>query len=85
MPCGSGGSQRAWLSNPRLLRLAVGTWNVSSLMGKDSQLVRELERCWLDRVGLTATHSSGSGTNLLERAWTFIFAGVVPGERRAYS
>jgi len=32
--------------------------------------VREVERYQLDMVGLTSTHSTGSGTKLLERGWT---------------
>ena len=36
----------------------------------------------LNIVGLTSTHSSGSGTQVLERGWTLTLAGVVPGERR---
>ena len=51
-------------------------------MGKEPELVREAERYRLEIVGLTSTHSSGSGTSLLERGWTLFYAGVVPGERR---
>ena len=65
-----------------MLKLANGTWNVTSLMGKEPELVREVERYQSDIVGLTSTHSSGSGTGLLERGWTLFHAGVVPGERR---
>jgi len=32
-------------------------------------------------VGLTSTHSTGSGTKLLERAWTLSFSGVAQGVR----
>ena len=30
--------------SPRLLKLAIGTWNVTFLMGKEPELVREVER-----------------------------------------
>uniref|UniRef100_A0A8C4RHA8 Centrosomal protein of 162 kDa n=1 Tax=Erpetoichthys calabaricus TaxID=27687 RepID=A0A8C4RHA8_ERPCA len=63
-------------------KLALGTWNVTSLKGKEPELVREVERFRLDIVGLTSTHSLDSGTNLLERGWTFYHSGVAPGERR---
>jgi len=33
-------------------------------------------------VGLTSTHSTGSGTKLLERVWTLSFSGVAQGVRR---
>ncbi|KAI3352981.1 hypothetical protein L3Q82_019556 [Scortum barcoo] len=36
--------------------------------GKEPELVREVERYRLEIVGLTSTHSLGSGTQLLERA-----------------
>jgi len=40
-----------------------------------------VERYQLDRVGLTSTHSAGSGTKLLEKGWTLFFSGVAQGER----
>ncbi|KAI3361431.1 hypothetical protein L3Q82_013594, partial [Scortum barcoo] len=48
--------------------LAIGTWNVTSLLGgggKEPEL--EVERYRLEIVGLTSMHSMGSGTQLLER------------------
>ena len=43
--------------------------------------MREVERYQLDMVGLTSTHSTGSGTKLLERGWTLHFSGVAQGVR----
>ena len=82
--CVLGGSQRRgpWRADPRLTKLATGTWNVTSLAGKEPELVREVERYRLDIVGLTSTHSMGSGTDLLERGWTLFYSGVAQGERR---
>uniref|UniRef100_A0A671XNI3 Endonuclease/exonuclease/phosphatase domain-containing protein n=1 Tax=Sparus aurata TaxID=8175 RepID=A0A671XNI3_SPAAU len=68
--------------NPRMVTLAMGTWNVTSLGGKEPELVREVERYRLEIVGLTSTHSLGSGTQLLERGWTLFYSGVARGERR---
>ena len=48
-------------------------------MGKEPELVREIQRYGLDIVGLTTMHSTGSGTRFLERGWTLFYAGVVPG------
>ncbi|KAK3569395.1 hypothetical protein QTP86_027811 [Hemibagrus guttatus] len=62
--------------------MAFGTWNVTSLGGKEPELVREVEWYWLEIVGLASTHSLGSGTQLLERGWTLFFSGVPHGERR---
>uniref|UniRef100_A0A671XIA7 Endonuclease/exonuclease/phosphatase domain-containing protein n=1 Tax=Sparus aurata TaxID=8175 RepID=A0A671XIA7_SPAAU len=68
--------------NPRMVTLAMGTWNVTSLGGKEPELVREIERYRLELFGLTSTHSLGSGTQLLERGWTLFYSGVARGERR---
>uniref|UniRef100_A0A671UP04 Reverse transcriptase domain-containing protein n=1 Tax=Sparus aurata TaxID=8175 RepID=A0A671UP04_SPAAU len=68
--------------DPRMVTLAMGTWNVTSLGGKEPELVREAERYRLEIVGLTSTHSLGSGTQLLERGWTLFHSGVARGERR---
>ncbi|KAI3357259.1 hypothetical protein L3Q82_015708 [Scortum barcoo] len=68
--------------NPWNKTLAIGTWNVTSLGGKEPELVREVERYRLEIVGLTSTHSLGSGTQLLERGWTLHYSGVAQDERR---
>lgn len=52
------------------------------LMVKEQELLREVDWYQLDIVGLTSTHSAGSGTKLLERDWSLSFSGVAPGERR---
>lgn len=50
--------------------------NVTSLVGKELELVQEAERCWLDTVGLTSTHSLGTGAHLLD----LHFSGVARGD-----
>uniref|UniRef100_A0A671V1W2 Reverse transcriptase domain-containing protein n=1 Tax=Sparus aurata TaxID=8175 RepID=A0A671V1W2_SPAAU len=60
----------------------MGTWNVTSLGGKEPELVQEVEQYQLEIVGLTSTHSLGSGTQLLERGWTLFYSVVARGERR---
>ncbi|KAI3377887.1 hypothetical protein L3Q82_008465 [Scortum barcoo] len=42
--------------NPWTKPLAIGTWNVTSLGGKEPELVREVERYRLEIVGLTSMH-----------------------------
>ncbi|KAI3376921.1 hypothetical protein L3Q82_000017 [Scortum barcoo] len=77
--CGLGSSRGGGprRPNPWNKTLAIGTWNVtSSLGGKEPELVREVERYRLEIVGLTSTHSLGSGTQLLERGWTLHYSGV---------
>ncbi|KAL0194436.1 hypothetical protein M9458_012732, partial [Cirrhinus mrigala] len=77
--CGMGGGRRRGprRPNPQTQNLAIGTWNVTSLGGKEPELVREVER-----YRLASTHISGSGTQLLERGWTLHYSGVACGERR---
>ncbi|KAK3536228.1 hypothetical protein QTP86_000137 [Hemibagrus guttatus] len=79
---GSGHGRGPWRPKPWTKNLAFGTWNVTSLGGKEPELVREVERYWLEIVGLASTHSLGSGTQLLERGWTLFFSVVPHGERR---
>ncbi|KAI3358686.1 hypothetical protein L3Q82_015096 [Scortum barcoo] len=82
--CGLGSSRGGGprRPNPWTKTLAIGTWNVTSLGGKEPELVQEVERYRLEIVGLTSTHSLGSGTQLLERGWTLHYSGVAQGERR---
>ncbi len=84
MHSGSGGSQRQGPQRPDLWtrKLALGMWNVTSLVGKEPELVREVEKYRLEIVGITSSHSLGSGTTLLERGWTLYYSGVAHGERR---
>ncbi|XP_061767027.1 uncharacterized protein LOC133559349 [Nerophis ophidion] len=79
---GSSRKQGTWRSDLRLQKLALGTWNVTSLGGKEPELVREVEKFRLDIVGFTSTHSKGSGTSSLERGWTLFHSGVAGSERR---
>ncbi|TWW81738.1 hypothetical protein D4764_01G0015530, partial [Takifugu flavidus] len=44
--------------------------------GSELELVGEVEPYRLDMVGLTSTHSVGSGTQVLEGGWTLFYAGV---------
>ncbi|KAI3376211.1 hypothetical protein L3Q82_016715 [Scortum barcoo] len=50
--------------------------------GRSLSSCRRLRGTWLEIVGLTSTHSLGSGTQLLERGWTLHYSGVAQGERR---
>ena len=81
--CHQGGSERGrrQLTGPGQQRLSLGTWNVTSLAGKEPELVREAEQYQLDLVGLASTHSVGSGTKLLDRGWALSFSGVAQGVR----
>ncbi|KAI3354214.1 hypothetical protein L3Q82_018754 [Scortum barcoo] len=79
--CGLGSSRGGGprRPNPWTKTLAIGTWNVTSLGGKEPEPCWEVERYRLEIVGLTSTHSLGSGTQLLERGWTLHYSGVAQG------
>ncbi|KAI3358350.1 hypothetical protein L3Q82_014788 [Scortum barcoo] len=88
---GLGGRSRRgpWQPDPQLTKLVlhVGTsvhGTSTSLVGKEPELVEEVERFQLDIVGphLGHTFCTGSGTKILERGWTLFYAGVALGERR---
>ncbi|TWW61031.1 hypothetical protein D4764_05G0011210 [Takifugu flavidus] len=49
-------------------------------MGKEPELVLEVEKFQLDIVGLTSMHGKGSGTSHLERGWTLYHSGVANGK-----
>ena len=55
---------QAWMA------IAMGTWNVTSLEGKEPELMLEVEHYRLEIVWFVSLHSLGSGTQLLERGWT---------------
>ena len=83
MRCQQGGSDTRGVGRtaPGRQRLTLGTWNVTTLVGKEPDLVREVERYGLDLVGLTSTHSKGSGTKVLDKGYSLFFSGVAQGVR----
>ncbi|KAI3375752.1 hypothetical protein L3Q82_004050 [Scortum barcoo] len=83
--CGLGSSRGRGASTTQSLEQNSGNRDMECHLtgGKEPELVREVERyCQLEIVGLTSTHSLGSGTQLLERGWTLHYSGVAQGERR---
>ncbi|KAK9514754.1 hypothetical protein VZT92_025444 [Zoarces viviparus] len=57
MQTGGGSGGRPGRADRRQHRLALGTWNVTSLAGKEPELVQEVERYQLDIVELTSTNN----------------------------
>ncbi len=55
-----GGSRRRGprQPDPWTRKLALGTWNVTSLAGKEPEIVREVERFRLEIVGITSCDGS---------------------------
>ncbi len=56
-------------------------WGGTPLVRKEPELMQEVEQYQLDIVGLTSMHDTGSGSKILDRAWTFSFSGVALDER----
>ncbi|KAI3354823.1 hypothetical protein L3Q82_004628 [Scortum barcoo] len=81
--CGLGSSRGKGASTTQSLDQNSGNRDMEchhlAAGGKEPELVREVERYRLEIVGLTSTHSLGSGTQLLERGWTLHYSGVAQG------
>jgi len=50
-------------------KLGIGNWNISSLRGKEYELVDEVKRYSLDVVGVASTKLRGSNTVELVDGW----------------
>ena len=61
---------------PNCRDLAIGNWNVSSLTGKEQELVCEAQQYRLDVVGISSTKRRGSGTVELNGGWKIFYSGV---------
>lgn len=66
----------------KLLPVSLWLWNITSLIGKEPELVQQIEGYQPDIVGFTSKDSTDSGTKLLERDWSLSYSGVVQGERQ---
>jgi exonuclease III len=71
-----GGSQHPDRQRRRVVQ--VGTWNVTSLFGKEKELVEEAIRYRLEIVGVSSTKRKGNGQLVLDHGWQFFHAGVDP-------
>ena len=54
----------------------MGNWNVTSLNGKEQELVWEAEQYHLDIVGVSSTKCCGSDTVELNEGWRLFYSGV---------
>ena len=57
-------------------KLHIGTWNATSLTGKEPELVDEAIRYLLDIVGVSSTKRKGNGTLVLNKRWQLFYSGV---------
>ena len=56
----------------------VGTWNVTSLTGKEVELVEEVKKYRLDIVSLSSTKKRGNGIVVLQDGWQLLYSEVEP-------
>src|SRR5271155_2395050 len=56
----------------------IGAWNVTTLAGKEPELVEEAIRYRLDIVGVSSTKRKGKGTMALDHGWQLFYSGVDP-------
>ena len=73
--------RKCYRNREREQKLHIGTWNVTSLTGKESELVDEAIRYRLDIVGVSFTKRKGHGTLVLHKRWQLFYSGVDPARR----
>ena len=61
---------------PNCRDLAIGNCNVSSLTGKEQELVCESQQYRIDIVRISSTKRRGSGTVKLNGGWKIFYSGV---------
>ena len=57
-------------------RLLLGSWNVITLTGKESELVEEAKKYHLDIVGVSSIKRRGSGIVDLDGGWKLFYSGA---------
>jgi len=63
-----------------ILPQATGTCNITSLSGKEHELVEEAKRYSLDVVGISSTKRRDSNTVDVDNGWKLFYSGVDPAK-----
>ncbi|CAF3219623.1 unnamed protein product [Rotaria sp. Silwood2] len=58
--------------------MKIGTWNVTSLIGKEFELIEEAKKYQLDILGISSTKRKGQRTLALNNGWQLFYSGVDP-------
>jgi len=61
-------------------KLVIGNWNITSLTGKEHELVEEAKRYSPDVVGISSTKRRGCNTVELDDVWKLFYSSVVPAK-----
>ena len=64
------------------IKASTVSWNcnITSLTGKEHQMVEEAKRCSLDIIGISSTGRRGCSTVELDDEWKFFYSGVEPAK-----
>ncbi|CAF1534892.1 unnamed protein product [Adineta ricciae] len=60
----------------RKYKTNIGTWNVTSLNGKEVEVVEEAQKYHLDILGISSTKRKGKGSITLNNGWQLYYSGV---------
>ena len=70
--------RKCYRNREREQKLHIGTWNVTSLTGKEAELVDEAIRYRLDIIEVSSTKRKGTETLILKKRWQLFYSGVDP-------
>ena len=70
--------RKFYRNRERKQKLHIGTWNVTSLTGKEPELVDEAIRYRLYIGGVSSTKRKGNVTLVLNKRWQLFYSGVDP-------
>ncbi|KAK9752158.1 Endonuclease-reverse transcriptase [Popillia japonica] len=61
--------------------MGAGTWNITSLTGKEVEITKEMRKFKLDILGISETRKQGKGNIKLTDGYTLYYSGIEPGQR----
>ena len=61
--------------------MSIGTWNITSIQGKEAEIVSEVKRFRLGILGVAETKKKGNGEMQLVEGYNLIYSGVSKEER----
>lgn len=65
----------------KVMEMRLGTWNIKTFMGKEVELVGEMEKYKINVLGLSEVKKKGEGEIVLDKGVVFRYSGVSKGSR----
>lgn len=62
-------------------KVSIGTWNITSLNGKEIEITEEMSRFKIDILGISEVKKQGKGNIKLTNEYTLYYSGTDPGQR----